>query len=682
MVWINASSKWTSVALALYGLSTGGLAVAQYTVTVVNMIPRTLSDEHNQDSEPNIAVNPANPAQIAASAFTPGVGFCPANHAPIFISTDSGDFWQLRCTVPTEHPQQQTYDITLAFGGSGETLYAGVIPKVDPGVLWFPARPWMDVLRTTDYASATPMASIREERERQECGDLDTPYFFADQPYVESLTMAGTDRVYVGYNHLCHILDTGRTAKIYQSMDANPTPPAEAVFGAEPVEQRETAGQDEPPIRTALHPDGTVYAAFYRTTDMERWGPDRERGLDTADIVVVRDDNGGTGPDPYRDLEEGGPPGGDGMPGIRLARGIQVPWVNEHFFGQERLGPRLSLAVDPRSSATVYVAWNDGDLHETSGHVEQRIHLRRSETRGRNWSEDLRMIDNAINPTVAVNGAGQIGFLYQQLINRDSDNPRWVTHLEIIRDPENVANREDIVLADVPADSPTPGLYAHSVDLPYLGDYLDLVAVGETFYGVFAANNTPDYAHFPEGVTYLRNADFETRQLLDEDGEPVDISIDPFFFRVSRRYSLDICATRPWFCDFAPIMEPGRLTLRCRARDCLVVDFIDKNCQVKYAACPGCEPGGLCPPYYHIFLDELGDDWTVTLVDEHSRPVAHQQSRTDRGVVISFRPSQEGYKEGRIGNYRLVFQMGRTGKVGHAYKVKTRLEVSDKPFAR
>ena len=79
-----------------------------------------------------------------------------------------------------------------------------------------------------------------------------------------------------------------------------------------------------------------------------------ESSVYTGDIVVVRDDNGGTGSDPYRDLVEHAPPRGDGMPGVRVARHVRVPFVNEHAFGQERLGPRLSLAVDPRSSSTVY----------------------------------------------------------------------------------------------------------------------------------------------------------------------------------------------------------------------------------------------------------------------------------------------------------------------------------------
>ena len=58
-------------------------------IKVVNIIPQSLSGETNQDSEPNIAVNPNNPLQIAASAFTPNpMG---GANAPIYISTDGGN---------------------------------------------------------------------------------------------------------------------------------------------------------------------------------------------------------------------------------------------------------------------------------------------------------------------------------------------------------------------------------------------------------------------------------------------------------------------------------------------------------------------------------------------------------------------------------------------------------------
>ena len=67
--------------------------------------------------------------------------------------------------------------------------------------------------------------------------------------------------------------------------------------------------------------------------------------------------------------------------------------------------------------------------------------------------------------------------------------------------------------------------------LPYLGDYIRLLAVGTDFHGVFCGNNTPDSANFPNGVAYQRAANFTTRTLFHTDGvTPVAPSIDPFYF--------------------------------------------------------------------------------------------------------------------------------------------------------
>ena len=83
------------------------------------------------------------------------------------------------------------------------------------------------------------------------------------------------------------------------------------------------------------------------------------------------------------------------------------------------------------------------------------------------------------------------------------------------------------ILANTPAATP-----AFSGN-PYLGDYLSMMAVGHSFFGIFTANNTPDKANFPNGVTYQRNANFSTKTLLATDNiTPVPISIDPFVFKV------------------------------------------------------------------------------------------------------------------------------------------------------
>ena len=113
-------------------------------IQLVNMIPNSLSGETGQDSEPNLTVNPANPSQMAGSAFTsnPTAG---ASTAPIFVSQDGGLTWLLNNIVPS---QGRTSDITVRFATTSNNLYAGIIRV--PG----PAR---DILRTSNYLGSTNM---------------------------------------------------------------------------------------------------------------------------------------------------------------------------------------------------------------------------------------------------------------------------------------------------------------------------------------------------------------------------------------------------------------------------------------------------------------------------------------------------------------------------------------------
>src|SRR5438128_2354028 len=90
---------------ALVGLLAIIPASAEVTkVTLVNMVPAARSDETNQDSEPSITINPSNPNQIAATAFTwdnlTGVPMVGAN-APIYVSEDGGQSWALAFNVPS-----------------------------------------------------------------------------------------------------------------------------------------------------------------------------------------------------------------------------------------------------------------------------------------------------------------------------------------------------------------------------------------------------------------------------------------------------------------------------------------------------------------------------------------------------------------------------------------------------
>jgi len=460
------------------------------TVRVVNMIPKSLSGETNQDSEPSLAVNPNNLNQMAATAFTPNPSG--GSFAPIFVSSDGGNSWALNAIVPGATGVFPTSDITVRFGGTSNVLYGGIL-RADTLA--------MNILRTSNYTSATPMTVLLSRGSE-------------DQPWVEATTAAGTDRVYVGNNDFN---TSPKTATIDQSVNAATAPPP-AGFGPITIASRTPGGgQNGPSIRPTIHSSGRIYAAYFNWTAFTG-------SLITADVVVCRDDNWGQGGAPYQAITDS-----DGFAGVRVVTGVTIPWffVGGSLLGQERVGSHLSIAVDPSNSDVVYLAWADGNPYT--------IHLRKSADGGKTWSGDLRAIPNGVNPALAVNAKGIVGFLYQQLINGGAT---WQTALEVSGNGFATAPTP-MVLASTPANTPAPTFQ------PYLGDYVYL-ATGPssflfpwTFWGVFSANNTPDNSNFPNGVKFQRNANFTTHQLLNVDNvTPVAVSIDPFFFAVSDSLSI------------------------------------------------------------------------------------------------------------------------------------------------
>src|SRR3954467_3782194 len=131
------------------------------------MIPKALSGETAQDSEPNIAVNPEQPDQIVATAFT----LDPMNgsRAPVYVSQDAGATWSLRSIVPGG---PGTADISIAFGSRGGTLYAGILNFTTFN---------FNVLRTANPFALTPMTLLVDRPEE-------------DQPWVTAMTAhAGAD---------------------------------------------------------------------------------------------------------------------------------------------------------------------------------------------------------------------------------------------------------------------------------------------------------------------------------------------------------------------------------------------------------------------------------------------------------------------------------------------------------
>ncbi|HET7402422.1 MAG TPA: hypothetical protein VFJ62_11585, partial [Usitatibacter sp.] len=337
-------------------------------VLVVNMMPKALSREHNQDSEPTIAVNPANPLEIVATSFTPDpMG---GALAPLYVSRDGGNTWSLNSIVPSHAKSTSgTFDISVAFGSAGGRLYGGILRDSSEN---------FETLRTADPTAPTAMQVLQSRPDN-------------DQPFTHAITRAGKDSVYIGNNDF---QAQPRTATLDVYADAaKGTPVPKKVR----LEVRNTAGQDGPQVRPVAHPDGTAYAAFYGWRSQTGSFPGNTLVV-TSDVVVVRDDHAGSGAQPFQDLKDPA----DGLAGRLVAHGVKIPFSSSGTAatGQQRLGGTLAIAVDPRAghSGTVWLAWADQQPRSM-----MTIHVRRSDDRGATWSAaDLLTVPNAINAALAV----------------------------------------------------------------------------------------------------------------------------------------------------------------------------------------------------------------------------------------------------------------------------------------
>jgi hypothetical protein len=147
------------------------------------------------------------------------------------------------------------------------------------------------------------------------------------------------------------------------------------------------------------------------------------------------------------------------------------------------LGGIDTLAVDS-SNATVYVVY--GAFDEQAERDQLKI-ISITSNRGVVKVSDPVLVSpadkQAALPAVAVTKNGAVGVLYDTadgLIGDDSDIPTFSAHLAVSRD--HGKSFVDTVILHF--SSPLPGTDGVRI----LGDYQQLKAVGNTFYGVFSAN--------------------------------------------------------------------------------------------------------------------------------------------------------------------------------------------------
>jgi hypothetical protein len=317
-------------------------------VTVVNMIPNAQSDETGQDSEPNLAVDPSDTNHIVGSAFTSNPSGS-LTSAPIFVSTDAGTTWAMNNLLPSGNGL--TGDISLDFGREDHSLYTGILR----GNSYLR----MMILRSGDPFGSTMMTTLTDHS----TVDRDQPYVTATTTDVNGVN---NDRVYVGFNDLDKYGGNGRTASVEYSLDAR-TAAAPAGFSSTVIEARNANNQDMPAVRWAVHENGVVYGIFYRWVSGSTPNP-------KCDVIVVRDDNFGSGTNPFTNLADPG----DNVAGRIVVSGRTVPAFddasgNMTMLGHNRLvASNLSIAVHPKDSA----------LSTSLGRIVTYLHVRRSTDSG------------------------------------------------------------------------------------------------------------------------------------------------------------------------------------------------------------------------------------------------------------------------------------------------------------
>jgi len=475
--------------LALVTLPCLRVTAQPQTIAVVNMVPQSNSGETYQDSEASLAINPANPAQMAATAITTDPRY--GSKGPIYFSLNGGSAWGIVAIVPSVSGSPFPYvDATVDFGASN-TLYAAILKSQGAG------QPMpLSILKAPNF----PSVSVMTEMPGSGRQDVDQPHLHAA---IINTGSSRRDLIFVGDDDYdIDPLFLGRTAAIDQFN--------QTAFVPTMIESRGTSDRDGAPIRVAIHPNQTVYGAFLARRSISGTGTGQ---YFNTDLILVCDRASGTGLRTFKALTDS-----DGKSGKLVVTGTRVPVTLS--IGQERVGYDLAIATDPRNSNTVYLAW--ADLR--SG--VYTLHLRRYTT-GPVWSGtgDLgpgRI--NAKNPALAINSNGTVLFFYQQLTGSGS-NQTWETRIERSDDGYNTPVTP-IVLSKWKLNDPS------MTYLPFLGDYASVLAVGNNFYGVFSASNYPDQANFPHGVTYHRRVNWTTHTLIATNGTTVPVSLDPFFFRL------------------------------------------------------------------------------------------------------------------------------------------------------
>ena len=424
---------------------------------VNNTDPNLTNTDTFNDGETSITVNPSNPNEIVVTAFSGGWG----TNAPLWQSTDGGNIWTKQFTIPappgiaaTGCPCDQAIDYGTANQLSGTFLISDIFSGITINPASAAAWNWLvigGVTQATNFNNLPPPAGV-------------------DQPWLLvniDPTIPAQDNVYVAYDDFTNgnnCVGDACDERVSASYGVNPPN-----FTAD--NQSGTAtGSINPGHRLAVDPrNGFVYSLFQRNI------APGAGGSKNIDYMLNRSTDGGT------TWNLNGMAGG-----IIVANGDSTQPTPKFGTVNALLGGVDHAAVDP-NNGDIYYAYGNRD----AGTGNDRLAIRRIQDNGGGGvtvgPENFvtGQVEAAI-PSVAVASDGTVGIFYYTFDGTSPDNfPIFSAHLA--QSTDQGVTFSDQVLLTFLSSAMDNGNSRQRV----LGDYMQMKAVGNCFYGAFTGNGVP-----------------------------------------------------------------------------------------------------------------------------------------------------------------------------------------------
>jgi hypothetical protein len=420
---------------------------------VSNSDPTLTNTDTFNDGETTIAINPANPNEIVISAFSGNWG---AN-APIWNSTDGGNTWTKRFTVPVPTglgpgcPCDQAFDygrgnrLSGTFLKSGD-IYSGTTTDPTSSAAWS----WLTSMGVAVRTNSTGI------------GNADQPWLLVNRDTAN----AAQDNVYAAYDDFS-MLPRGMQIAVAQGSN----PPNFTIDNSAGTSLNCIGGDCvNPGHRLAVDTsNGIVYSLFQDLVTGLNPG-----GFFNLNYMLNRTTDGGA---------TWGLNGS--ATGIVVANADTTQATTKFGTVNALLGGIDHATVDP-TNGDVYYVYGTRD----SVTLNNRLSIIRLTDDGMGGltigapSFVTGQVDAAL-PSVAVASDGTVGVLYTTFDGFSGGFPQFTAHFATSTDQG--ANFSDNTLLTFLSSATDDGNSGQRV----LGDYNQVKAIGTTFYGAFTGNGVP-----------------------------------------------------------------------------------------------------------------------------------------------------------------------------------------------